>query len=113
MCLPQGLGVFFQRVSFPLHPLFILNSLEVLVKAFSTLSTSSSSKSSVVFGEIFQRAWQKISRFFTESTEPQIWQTHGPDHQIVWHVYDPATGHTVCFASEAEIRAWLEHRYYL
>jgi hypothetical protein len=42
----------------------------------------------------------------------QIWKkTDGIGHTW-WYVYDPATHRTHYFASEREVRVWLEARYY-
>jgi len=59
------------------------------------------------------RVWQFVSHLIFNPDEPTVW--HKVDRQgriISWHVYDPSTGHSICFGSEMEVRLWLEHRYY-
>lgn len=43
---------------------------------------------------------------FTGSSEPRI--TRARDH---YRVYDPTTGNSATFASDTEVRIWLEKRY--
>lgn len=45
--------------------------------------------------------------------EPRIWQTGDRAGNIIWHVYDPTRNTSASFASEAEVRVWLEERYRL
>lgn len=59
--------------------------------------------------------WQQVlSRFLqflspkNEPTVSQIWR----DGQQVWRVYDPQTQEKMTFATETEVRSWLESRYY-
>ena len=52
----------------------------------------------------------------THSHEPRIWAStikSGPNAgQTLWHLHDPLTQHRATLASEAEVRTWLETRYY-
>ncbi|QKD81088.1 hypothetical protein HPC62_01880 [Thermoleptolyngbya sichuanensis A183] len=53
-----------------------------------------------------------LNRFGSEP-EPRVWQTGDRAGNIVWHVYDPTSNRSATFASEAEVRVWLEERYRL
>lgn len=46
------------------------------------------------------------------SYELQVWQTSDRHGHTYWHAYDPTTGSSVCVRSAAEMRIWLEQRYY-
>lgn len=63
------------------------------------------------FWSKFPKVWQTLVRLLTMSSELQVWQTHrGGD--TAWHAYDPMTGRSACFGSEAEMRMWIEMQYY-
>ena len=48
----------------------------------------------------------------TNTTEPRIQQKRDRIGQAYWHTYDPITGLTNYFETEAEVYQWLEKRYY-
>jgi len=50
---------------------------------------------------------------FGSAPEPRVWQTGDGAGNITWHVCDPASNTSASFASEAEVRVWLEERYRL
>ncbi|HIK41327.1 hypothetical protein [Thermoleptolyngbya sp. M55_K2018_002] len=50
---------------------------------------------------------------FGGAPEPRVWQTGDRSGNLVWHVYDPTSNCSATFASEAEVRVWLEERYQL
>jgi len=53
----------------------------------------------------------QIVDFFLGGNELRIWRTN--DHgSSWWHAYDPVTGRSTSAHSEAEMRAWIEQRYY-
>ncbi|AFZ25485.1 hypothetical protein Cylst_3333 [Cylindrospermum stagnale PCC 7417] len=65
----------------------------------------------LLVGSKCQSVWQSLVRLLTTSSELQVWQTHrGGD--TAWHAYDPMTGRSACFGSEAEMRMWIEMQYY-
>lgn len=47
-----------------------------------------------------------------DPNQPHITQTQLASGEFVWHVYDPHTANRASFTSEAEVRAWLDQRYY-
>ncbi|MBF2084702.1 hypothetical protein [Thermoleptolyngbya sp. C42_A2020_037] len=57
-----------------------------------------------------QRIEAVLNRF-GGAPEPRVWQTGDRAGNIVWHVYDPTSNRSATFASEAEVRIWLEERY--
>lgn len=56
--------------------------------------------------------WQNLVTALTNNSELQVWQTHLNNGDSAWHAYDPMTGHSACFGSEAEMRVWIEMQYY-
>lgn len=56
--------------------------------------------------------WQHLLRIFTKGNELQIWQTSDRFGNTWWNAYDPTTGCSTSLTSEAEMRAWIEERYY-
>ena len=61
--------------------------------------------------ETFHNAWHRFTELFAIDTEPHVWKTRNHGHNL-WHTYDPNTGSSADFASENEVRIWLEERYY-
>ncbi|MEB3360020.1 MAG: hypothetical protein VKK04_25055 [Synechococcales bacterium] len=59
------------------------------------------------------RLWDALLTTMTASEELQVWQTQRRDGTARWHVYDPMDGRRLQFASEGEVRQWLEERYYV
>lgn len=58
-----------------------------------------------------QRLWQAFLKFAEGSQEPRIRQVCDRQGNSTWRVYDPISGQSMSFASEAEVRLWLEQRY--
>lgn len=58
-----------------------------------------------------QQLWNGFWEAISGNDEPHIWYTvdHGHSH---WHAYDPRSERSICVDSEADLRDWLEHRYY-
>jgi hypothetical protein len=73
-------------------------------------STIRSSKSRAT--KIWSGVFQSLLSIFVSQSEPRIWQSLDRTGTMVWHVYDPANGHSACFGSETEVRVWLDQRYY-
>ena len=58
--------------------------------------------------------WQSLTLAMTPSNEPEVWQGKDWFGYTWWNVYLPSTGQTIRFASEEEVRIWLEeHLYHL
>ncbi len=60
---------------------------------------------------IGDRLWQKFAAFFSNESELKVQPTRDAEGEMWWHVYDPATNRSAIFASEAEIRIWLDERH--
>jgi hypothetical protein len=52
-----------------------------------------------------------IVRFLTADRQLRIWQRTRRGRQV-WFAYDPITDQTRQFFSEADVRLWLDTRYY-
>jgi hypothetical protein len=59
-----------------------------------------------------QQLWERFLLTFTDNSEPRVWQIRDRNDQVWWNAYDPVSGSTLAYASEAEVRIWLEQRYY-
>lgn len=55
---------------------------------------------------------QRLVAVMTKEQDLQVWQSSDRSGKTWWHGYDPVTGRSVCRDSEAEMRIWLEERYY-
>lgn len=60
----------------------------------------------------FHQIWQHFLKALDESSEPKIWQTCDHEGHIYWQAYNPATGRSSSFGSEAEVISWVEQSYY-
>lgn len=56
--------------------------------------------------------FQRLTKVILGSNELQIWETCDDSGNSLWHAYDPVTERYTSVNSEAEIRAWIEQRYY-
>jgi hypothetical protein len=59
-----------------------------------------------------QKVWHSLITVMTTSPQLQVWQTHLANGDCSWHAYDPMTGRSACFGSEADMRVWIETQYY-
>jgi hypothetical protein len=53
-----------------------------------------------------------IATWVAQTSEPKVSQRRDPTGRLYYQVYDPGSNTSAVFGSEAEIRAWLEQRYY-
>jgi hypothetical protein len=60
---------------------------------------------------IWSRVFQALMDQFIHSNEPQITLKRHADREY-WHVYDPTTQKATTLTTEADVRVWLEQRYY-
>jgi hypothetical protein len=60
----------------------------------------------------FKRGLQQIIQYLNRGSELQVWTTIARDGEIRWHAYDPVSDRRVVTQSEAQMRAWVEERYY-
>lgn len=61
---------------------------------------------------VMNRIWQQLSASLTKGNELQVWQTSDRFGNTWWNAYDPATDSSTSVGSEAEMRGWIEKRYY-
>lgn len=55
---------------------------------------------------------QRIVTLINHASELQVWQTRDRSGHSWWNGYDPSTGKSIRLDSEAEMRMWIEERYY-
>lgn len=60
----------------------------------------------------FGKFLQSLFVHMVGEAEPKVWQTSRGNDVTSWNVYDPTTKESASFATEAEVRSWLEQRYY-
>lgn len=62
------------------------------------------------------RRWGKvktaIATWIVQTSEPKVSQRRDCKGRVHYQLYDPRSNTFAAFGSEAEIRAWLEQRYY-
>lgn len=56
--------------------------------------------------------WASLLKLMTGSAEPMIEKRCDRQGQTYYTIYDPVTQQRSEFQSEAEVRTWLEQRYY-
>jgi Cdc6-like AAA superfamily ATPase len=59
-----------------------------------------------------KRIVQRFVQFLSSGNEPEIWTKTDRYGNIIWQAYDPISRRSVSRRSEAEMREWLEQRYY-
>ncbi|HEY9633138.1 MAG TPA: hypothetical protein V6D14_07020 [Coleofasciculaceae cyanobacterium] len=59
-----------------------------------------------------KRFLYQMMESFIGNNDLRIWQTYDRFGKNWWHAYDPLTGKRTSVASEAELRVWIEQRYY-
>lgn len=60
----------------------------------------------------FKRRLQQIIQYLTSGSEVQVWTKTDRYSNMTWHAYDPVSDRRVIWESEAEMRKWVEERYY-
>lgn len=60
----------------------------------------------------FNQLVQGLLNNLSGSDEPRITEKRNRGGGSQWQVYDPTTGQSTTFLSEAEVRAWLDQRYH-
>lgn len=61
---------------------------------------------------VVKAIWQRLLRILTISNELQVVKKKDRNGNTYWQAYDPATGKSTSLGSEAEMRVWIEQRYY-
>ncbi|WP_199330526.1 hypothetical protein [Microcoleus sp. FACHB-68] len=81
-------------------------------EAVSQVSLNASKNASTRFPLIFKTVWQRLFVWLASGHELRVWKTSDRNGETGWHAYDPTTGRSICVASDAEMREWIERRYY-
>lgn len=74
----------------------------------SSLQTSGKNK----LAEGFRFGLKQLVQVLSPSQEPRIQARSSQDGQTLFDAYDPVTQQRIRGVSEADLRAWLEQRYY-
>jgi hypothetical protein len=61
---------------------------------------------------LIKKIWKNLSNIFFSNNELKIWQKRDRFGNIYWQAYNPYTRNFVCFASEMEVRIWIEQQLY-
>ncbi len=64
------------------------------------------------FLSLINESLQLFIESLSFSNELRIWQGYDRFGNEVWHAFEPVTGKHTCADSEAEMRTWIEKRYY-
>lgn len=64
------------------------------------------------FNPQWSQLWNWLIDRYCHEPEPKIWQSRDWQGQVSWHAFDPVTQRSFWCESEAEMRCWLEERYY-
>lgn len=84
------------------------DAINVELHTSSSQVFSKANKPSSGFGKFLQSLFVQMAG----EAEPKIWQTSRGNDVTIWNVYDPTTKESASFTTEAEVRSWLEQRYY-
>ena len=63
-------------------------------------------------GSVLKQLLQVFIQLFANGDELKIWITTDHQGNKSWHAYDPVSDRSTIQSSEAELRAWIEQRYY-
>jgi len=61
---------------------------------------------------VFNAILIRLIQYFTSRNDVQVWQKKDRYGHTYWQAYDPVTESKISLASEAEMRVWIEQRYY-
>lgn len=64
------------------------------------------------FKQLFKFILLRLFRCLTSRDDIQVWQKKDRYGRSYWQAYDSATDKKISLASEAEMRIWIEQRYY-
>ncbi|MGL5922353.1 hypothetical protein [Chroococcidiopsis sp.] len=67
---------------------------------------------SLLFVENFKVILEKLVRALTRGHELQVWRKKDRNGNPYWQAFDPKTRKSTSLSSEAEMRIWIEQRYY-
>jgi hypothetical protein len=77
----------------------------------SALPTQKTKLSLLLF-ENFKAITEKLIQALTRGHELQVWQKKDRNGNAYWQAFDPKTRKSTSLSSEAEMRIWIEQRYY-
>lgn len=97
----------FQRTSAPLNPI-VLNAYQA-APVESRWAKLWKRIAGIASPEVI---WDFLAKFASGSTEPVVEKRCDRQGYTYYAVYDPVTQQRTLCSSEAEVRAWLEQRYY-
>ncbi|AFY90329.1 MAG: hypothetical protein CLLPBCKN_008036 [Chroococcidiopsis cubana SAG 39.79] len=69
-------------------------------------------KISLLLIESFKAIIEKLIQALTRSHELQVWRKKDRNGNAYWQAFDPKTRKSTSLSSEAEMRIWIEQRYY-
>jgi len=69
-------------------------------------------KRSLSIVENFKAIIEKLIRALTRGHELQVWCKKDRNGNVYWQAFDPKNRKSTCLSSEAEMRIWIEQRYY-
>ncbi|MBD2101416.1 hypothetical protein [Leptolyngbya sp. FACHB-261] len=61
---------------------------------------------------ILKSVCQRLLNSLVDQDELKVWEDSDRDGNACWYVYDRRSERHLSFASEAEVRTWIEQRYY-
>ncbi|MBD2304849.1 hypothetical protein H6G17_04895 [Chroococcidiopsis sp. FACHB-1243] len=62
--------------------------------------------------ESFKAIIEKLIQTLTRGHELQVWRKKDRNGNAYWQAFDPKTRKSTSLSSEAEMRIWIEQRYY-
>ena len=78
----------------------------------SAISLTTPKVASRSFFSPFKTIIQRLTFWLASSHELRVWKTSDRDGNSCWQAYDPLTDRSICVASDAQMREWIEQRYY-
>lgn len=84
---------------------------KILTMRTSTLSAQKI-KISQSLSEKLQKIFQGVIYALTRGHELQVWRKKDRNGNAYWQAFDPKTRRSTSLSSEAEMRIWIEQRYY-
>lgn len=64
------------------------------------------------FVTFINKICQGFVTLINHASELKVWQSRDRKGHTWWNAYDPTTGNSISLDSEAEMRMWIEERYY-
>ena len=64
------------------------------------------------FATFINNICERFVTLINHASELKVWQSSDRAGHKWWNAYDPTTGNSISLDSEAEMRMWIEERYY-